>query len=57
MPDRCAIVLGDQRQGESACRAQRADDKLLGVAAVLGMQERGGGQGGDGADVGRRFVA
>ncbi|WP_227818372.1 hypothetical protein [Serratia marcescens] len=50
-------MLSDQRQGESACRTQRVDDKLLGVAAVFGMQERGGGQGGDGVDVGRRFVA
>ncbi len=57
MPDRCAILLGDQRQGEGSRRAQRIDDKLLGVAAVFGVQERGGGQGGDGADVGRRFVA
>ncbi|MGU9757397.1 hypothetical protein ACV1BL_07510 [Serratia marcescens] len=57
MPDRCAILLGDQRQSEGSRRAQRIDDKLLGVAAVLGVQERGGGQGGDGADVGRRFVA
>jgi hypothetical protein len=56
MAQQLTAPFGDQRQAKRIGAPQRIDDKLLGVAAVLGMLKSRRSQGADGVDVVRELV-